>query len=329
MRSRKSADRSRKSTVQTIDGSYTNITSSSYKYLLANTRNTFADYVQVDAKNTFVYSLDLNFRDFNAQFKNSFAFGVDLANSDTTAPDGSTITARKTNDVTTDFTVGTDGNITFGGSAGSKGKVVEGKVRSESRPVPAGEWVNIKMVYEILHGETQYTIKMFGIYEDAVIYENEFTLDYYDYDKDGKADDIHVGMVTFNIGKDNTKHTETVTGVNDICFEKNNNFDWSAVDTDNWMDRTVSLVLDADGNVDVEAKRGGSVGFTDGVLVVALYDANGKVLELIKEPTITNGKFVYEVPAAKVATAKTIKAFVLNSVVTAVPQMKHGVIEVE
>ena len=186
--------------------------------------------------------------------------------------------------------------------------------------------VNIKMVYEILHGETQYTIKMFGIYEDAVIYENEFTLDYYDYDKDGKADDIHVGMVTFNIGKDNTKHTETVTGVNDICFEKNNNFDWSAVDTDNWMDRTVSLVLDADDNVDVEAKRGGSVGFTDGVLVVALYDANGKVLELIKEPTITNGKFVYEVPAAKVATAKTIKGFVLDGITTVVPLMRHGVI---
>ena len=127
--------------------------------------------------------------------------------------------------------------------------------------------------------------------------------------------------------KDNTSHTETVIGINDICFEKNNYFDWSTVDTDNWINRNVSLVLDADGNVDVEAKRGGAEGFTSGVLAVALYDADGRVIELIKEVTITDGKFVYEVPASKVATAKTIKAFVFDSIVTTVPLMRHGVIE--
>ena len=312
---------------EVIDGSYTNITSSSYKYLVANTRESFAHYVQTDAKNTFVYSMYLNFKDFSAQMNNTFAFGVDLSGANSTAPDGSTVTARKTNDIVTDFTGGTDGNISFGASVTSKGKIVPDKLRSESRPVTAGEWINVKMVYEILHGETQYTIKMYGIYEDAVIYENEFTLDYYDHDKDGKADDIHVGMVTFNIGTDNTKHTETVIGINDICFEKNNYFDWSAVDTDNWINRNVSLVLDADGNVDVEAKRGGAEGFTSGVLAVALYDADGRVIELIKEVTITDGKFVYEVPASKVATAKTIKAFVFDSIVTTVPLMRHGVIE--
>ena len=87
--------------------------------------------------------------------------------------------------------------------------------------------------------------------------------------------------------------------------------------------------MDADGNVDVEAKKGGGETFASGILLIALYDANGKVVELIKSPKITDGNFVYEVPAAKAITAKKIKAFVFDAISTSVPMMKHGVLVID
>ena len=86
--------------------------------------------------------------------------------------------------------------------------------------------------------------------------------------------------------------------------------------------------MDADGNVDVEARKSEGT-FESGVLVVALYDANGKLVEIRKSTDITDGKFVYEVPAAKVATAKKIKGFVLDGITTAVPQFPSGVLVIE
>ena len=316
--------------VNDSDRTYTNVTSYSYKLLTAPIRESFDDYVQKqsDVTNTFVYSVDLNLKDFNAEIISSCGFGLDLSSNDTTAPDGSTIKARKTGDITLKFDIGTDGNISFSNSVAGYGSIVPGKERSESRAVPAGEWINVKYVTEVVHGAEQYNIKVYGIYEDDVIYVNEFALAYDDYDKDGVADDIHISAVSIDIGTNDKTHTETVTGIDNIYFEKNNNFDWTAVDTDNWTDRNVSLVLDADGNVDVEAKKGGDEAFTGGVLLIALYDAKGKIVELIKSTEITDGKFVYELPAAKVATAKKIKGFVFDGIATAVPQMKHGVFEI-
>ena len=52
--------------------------------------------------------------------------------------------------------------------------------------------------------------------------------------------------------------------------------------------------MDADGNVDVEAKKGGDATFTSGVLVVALYDESGALIDKVLTSTnITDGKFVY------------------------------------
>ena len=315
------------------DRTYVNVTSSSYKYLLANFRASFDDYVQKqsDITNIFVYSADLKLQDLSAPITNAFCLGMDLSSEDTvdpTNPEGDKIAGRKTNDLAFYYKIDAEGNIRFGDTVVSYGSAIDGYGRSESRTVPTGEWINVKFVMEIVHGEEAYEIMVYGIYNDAVIHENKYTLRYMDYDRDGVKDDIHVGQSYITIGADNKTHTETVVGIDNICFEKNNNFSWDGINTDAWLDRNVTLVLDADGNVDVEARKGEGA-FGRGILVVALYDANGKIVEIIKSTDITDGKFVYEVPAAKVATAKKIKGFVLDGITTAVPQFKHGSIVIE
>jgi len=315
--------------VEETDRTYTNVTTSSFRYLLANVRDSFDDYVQKGNGDmgTFVYSNDLNLKDLNASVKGQFAFGLDLSSVDTvdpTNPTGDKILARKTNDVVVAYTISTDGKISFGDGVTAYGSIKTGALRSESRDVTVGDWINVKMVFEITHGETEYVIKAYGIYEDDVIYENEFGLTYTDYDKDGVTDDIHIGMVYLQLGTDNKNHTETVTGVDNFYFDKNDNFDWSAINTDAWINRRVEISKDASGNVDVYAKKSEGA-FTNETLVIAICNANGTVKEVITSNAVAeNGTMSYEVPASKVTAGNIIKGFVFDSLTSAKPQMPKG-----
>lgn len=313
--------------VEETDRTYTNVTTSSFRYLLANVRDSFADYVQKGNGDmgTFVYSNDLNLKDLNASVKGQFAFGLDLSSVDTvdpTNPTGDKILARKTNDVVVAYTISTDGKISFDGGVTAYGSIKTGALRSESRDVTVGDWINVKMVFEITHGETEYVIKAYGIYEDDVIYENEFGLTYTDYDKDKVADDIHIGMVYLQLGTDNKTHTETVTGVDNFYFDKNDNFDWSAINTDAWINRRVEISKDASGNVDVYARDTES--FQSGTLVIAICNSNGLVKEIITSTAIEDGAFSYKVPAEKVVAGNIIKGFVFDTLTSSKPQMPKG-----
>lgn len=323
--------------IEDANGNYTNLTSTSYKFLPGNVRESFTKWLQkgVGDKSTFVYSTDMKVSNFNANVLGRFTLGLDMMSNDVKDKDGNVILkANKSGNASLIVNIGTDGKIEISNEVAEKhdygipSAPVAGAKRSEKRDVTAGEWFNVKIVFEITHGETQYEIKVYGIFEDDVIFEDEFTITYTDYDKDGFSDDIHIGQFDYLIGKNDKTHAETVTSFKSMTFTKDNNFDWSEINKDAWINRKVELTFDVDGNVDVEAsKKEGT--FTSGVLLVALYDANGSVIELISEENITEGKFVYEVPAAKVATAKKIKAFVFDTITTAVPLFPHGVLVID
>jgi len=307
------------------DGTYTDITYSSYRYLVANFRSPFSEYIQKGTGDTsvFVYENNLKLRDFNAPVSGSMGIGLDLNNSAYTTDAGQTVAKRTSNDLSVGFSISTDGTFEFGDSIGGTGRRVNGAERSEARTVKAGEWINVKEVFEITHNETRYDIKVYGIYNDAVIYENEFYITYKDYDYDGVADDLHIGAMILKLGTDNTTHTETVTSLNDIYFEKNNNFDWSTIDTDAWFDRSINVTKDASGNIDVYAKKGEGT-FTNETLVIAICNANGTVKEVITSKEVVDGTMSYEVPASKVEAGNIVKAFVFDTLTSAVPQMRNG-----
>lgn len=323
--------------IEDSNGNYTNLTSTSYKFLPGNVRESFTKWVQkgVGDKSTFVYSTDMKVSNFNANVAGRFTLGLDMMSNDVKDKDGNVILkANKSENASLIVNIGTDGKIEISNVVAEKhdygipSAPVAGAKRSEKRDVTAGEWFNVKIVFEITHGETQYEIKVYGIFEDDVIFEDEFTITYTDYDKDGFSDDIHIGQFDYLIGKNDKTHAETVTSFKSMTFTKDNNFDWSEINKDAWINRKVELTFDVDGNVDVEAsKKEGT--FTSGVLIIALYDANGKVVEIIKSTEITEGKFVYEVPAAKVETAKMLKGFVFDCITTAVPLFPHGVLVID
>ena len=181
---------------------------------------------------------------------------------------------------------------------------------------------------DIIHGETQYEVKVYGIFNDDVIFEDEFTITYTDYDKDGVSDDIHIGQFDYLIGENNTKHDETVTSFRSMTFVKDNNFDWTSINKDAWLERRIEISKNASGNIDVYAKET-DVTFDDEVLVIAICNANGLVKKIITSDVITDGAFKYEVLATEFETGNIIKAFVFDSLASAKPQMEKGCYKVK
>ncbi len=314
-----------------VDGSYLSIGSTAYAYYVGNIRDSFRDYVKKTngETTTFVYSYDMSVSNFNANINNSFAFGVDLSNNDTTDRDGNKVTARKVNDVSVNFSIDTNGVAKFVGNIIGYGVRVANTERTETRTITPNRMFNVKLISEITHGETNYGIKFYGVLENQVIYEENFTLTYVDYDNDGISDDIHVGMITLGIGTDTKPHDATVTCYDNMLFAKNENFDWSTVDTDAWINRTVKLEKDASGNIDVVAKKSGDEVFTSGTLLIATYDAKGKLVKLFSKGTIEDGKFVYKLPASELSGIKTVKGFVFESIATAKALMPSGALILE
>ncbi|MBR5518241.1 MAG: hypothetical protein IKV86_04360 [Clostridia bacterium] len=319
------------STAEDENGSYVNVTSTSYKYLVGNMRESFTKYVQKDlgSKGIYIYSVDMKVSNFNAQAYGRMSLGLDMMSASIKDKDGNTIAYNNAANGETNFTIDTNGVIEINNSVTTDHKYgipsapVPGAKRSETRNVAADEWFNIKFIYEITHGETQYEIKVYGVFNDDVIFTDEYTITYTDYDKDGISDDIHIGQFDFLVGRNDKTHEETVTSFRSMTFTKNNNFDWTSIDTDAWLDRAIEIEKDESGNIDVYAKKGGD-GFASGVLVIAIYNANGSLKELIPSSVIADGAFSYEVPASKVVAGNIVKAFVFDSITSAVPQMKNG-----
>ncbi len=318
--------------IEDENGNYTNLTSTSYKLLVGNVRDSFDDWVQkgVGDKSTFVYSTDMKVSNFNANVVGRMSLGLDMMSGDVKDANGNVILKEnKAGNATIAYTVGTDGKIEFANSVATNhtsvpSAPVAGAKRSETRDVTAGEWFNVKFVFEITHGATQYEIKVYGIFEDDVIFEDEFTITYTDYDKDGVSDDIHVGQFDYLIGVNDKTHNETVTSFKSMSFVKNNNFNWDAIDTDAWINRSINVTKDASGNIDVYAKKGEGA-FTNETLVIAICNANGKVKEVITSKAVAeNGTMSYEVPASKVVAGNIVKAFVFDSLTSAKPQMAKG-----
>jgi len=319
--------------IEDENGNYTNLTSTSYKYLPGNVRGSFSKWVEKGTgdKSTFVYSTDMKVSNFNANVLGRMSIGLDMMSGDLKDADGNVIAKEnKEGNALIYFNVGADGKIGFANTVeknhyrGIPSAPVAGAKRSEKRDVTAGEWFNVKFVLEITHGATQYEIKVYGIFENDVIFEDEYTITYTDYDKDGVSDDIHVGQFDYLIGADDTEHDETVTSFRSMTFTKNNNFDWSEVNTDAWLIRKVEISKLESGNYKVYAKETG-VTFDDEVLVIAICNANGYVKEIITSTDIAeDGTFSYEIPAAKVEAGNIIKGFVFDTITSAKPQMPSG-----
>lgn len=292
-------------------------------YIIApqNTRQSIAEFFRGGDKHTLIGSYEMKIPEESKEIKREVSFGLGMENTNGNGTSRVSMCSRIEN-----------GSISFETTSNSKGaSTVKGAERSESRTIASDEWLTVTIVAEITQKTNGYEVNTYGIYDDEVIYVNEHFIDNADNNGDGVVtDDLCSSQNYFMIGDSSTvTDTAHVTYLDNFKLEKDNNFDWTGIDKNAWVNRKVELTLDADGNVDVDAsKKEGS--FPSGsILVVALYDAKGKVVEIIKSTEITEGKFIYEVPATKVATAKIIKAFVFDGITTAVPLMKHGVIEID
>ena len=302
------------------DRKYLSAKSTNYQVMTNAMRKSFAEYLRSDDTHTLVGKYDIYIPAESASIKrtHSFVFTLDAATSGTYK--------RIVNDFGFSSNI-KDGKITFISSTDHQGKDIDGAERSESRNIPSNTWKTITYVIEITHGEDSYAVDTYGIYENEVIYVNSHVIEYEDFNENGITDELGFNANTFTVDP-GASVAEYETCIDNISLVKNNNFDWTGIDKDAWVNRRVELVLDAEGNIDVLAVKKNVI-FTTAVLVVALYDENGKVVELLKSTETTDGKFIYEVPAAKVATAKKIKAFVFDAITTAVPQMPHGIYVVE
>ena len=312
-----------------VDNEYTNLTSSSYKYLIGNIRESFDNYVKKGdgETSTFVYSADMKLTDLNARIEGKFSFGLDMDTTDTIDYKNYAVVSRNIkSSLNNFFVINTKGQLGFTSevakSADFPAAEVEGAKIEEIPVIKAGDWFNVKLVFEITHGADAYLIKTYGIYNDVLYYVNENTITYTDYDKDGISDDIHIGQFDFSIGNDGKTHTETVTSFKSMSFVRDDNFDWSEIKS--FESRQVMISRDKDGNADFIAKP---ENVASGVLVMAIYDANGKMVEFIPA-AMTDAGFVGEIPAEKLSAGQTVKGYIFDSIASTKPLLKSGQLKI-
>ena len=280
-------------------------------------RASIAKYVRGGETNTLVSKYRVKVASGSEAVERCYEFGLGLDCS-------SKNTETKTIRVRVKSTV-VGGEISFD----SLGYELEGKEKSETRPVSADQWIEPTVVAKVAQKEGGYEIKVYGIYNNEVIYENEHFLIDADYDGDDVADNIGLAQNTFSIGVAKMDAFETaVTYVDSMYVVKDNNFDWSAIDTDAWaVPAEVKFVKDGN-DLKVSAISATGEKFTSGVMVVAIYNANGMLEEFIPVTTITDGdktnSFDGTVPAAKLATGKIVKAFIVDGITSFKPLIANG-----
>lgn len=289
-----------------------------YTYLTQNSRGSIAPYFRSTETQNLVYSFDMKLATGTKNVTRKAGFNIGLDNANTT------------DSVTKQTYVGVEmqiskGKVSFTTSRSYTGEVVPGAEKSETRDVVEGEWFTPVVVVEISRGEEAYNLEIFGIYGNEVIYTNKYTIAFNDADGDGVSDNLGINTNTFMLGATGASHE---TYLDNFVVAKNNNFDWSAIDTDAWtVPAEVKFVKDGN-DLMVSATSAKGEKFTSGVMVVAIYNANGMLEEFIPVTTITDGdktnSFNGTVPAAKLATGKIVKAFIVDGIATFKPLIANG-----
>lgn len=304
-------------------------------FALINSRKVMNDAVAT-GKNTLIWNVDMFIPAGSEAIEKKpyLGFGLDLDASGSSTPTASNYNPLRR--ITSDLDVSVnikDNILKFASNADSFGKNIVGAEKSETTTVPSNEWFTFTYVMEFDHQEDQYYVKVYGIYDNQVLYVNEHTIAFTDFNGDGKSDDIYLNQMALDhVAAKNSPVYQTY--YDDMSLYRDNRFNWKGIDTDAWTVADTSLKQDAEGNVVVSAKSAKNKKFTEGVLLIAICDADGLVSEILTSTEITNisaekNAFNYTVPAAKLANAKFVKAFVLDGVSSAKPLSVKGAVELK
>ncbi|MBR5518721.1 MAG: hypothetical protein IKV86_06830 [Clostridia bacterium] len=291
-----------------------------------NARSSIKTYTNTPGTNTFVTKADVYIPEGTEAVSRDFevSFGLEMVNTSAAPSDFSFNSKMKNGSIT----------INSGSSTGNA-TAVAGTSKKESRTISSNQWHTVQYVMEVTPMEDKYYIKCYGIFDDVLITYIERELPYRDTNEDGVSNDLGINQISMSMIPDASVTGNTHTSYFDnIYFIKNNAYDWSKINTNDWATPAqTTLVKDEDGNVVVCAKSSSAEKFTTGTLVIAICSANDVVEEFITSTVITDGEktnsFDYTVPASKLAVGKIVRAFVFDSLVNAKPLSVSGKIVIE
>lgn len=308
-------------TTTTAGRSAFSMTSASRIYNTHNMRTPIKSFIADGNQKTLIFSYDMYVPAGSevARREHNFSLGFDVSNAEN---------GRKSSDLAV-ITVVENGEIGINVSTSNFGKKVEGSERAESREFTSNAWHTIMYLIDIQWNEAEknYTATTYGIFDGDVISTESSVLtdiDDDEYSVAGEFDNLKINTQAIDITVPSENTTEFTTLFDNFSFVLNDYFDrTNNVDFDAWVNRIIEVSKDASGNIDVYAKKAEGT-FTNETLVIAICNAKGKVKEVLTSKKVVDGTMSYEVPASKVVAGDIVKAFVFDSLTSAVPQMPKG-----
>ena len=277
--------------------------------LVNNTRRNYNTYVQNDGKEYVVeHSYEIYIPSASADTKRSYRFGFNL-------------TGQNTNDYFVESTIENEKMKFAVNPITDNVKFVDFTERTKVADLPSDAWNKISFIKSIIYDETNslYNIKIYGICNDVCYYEAQF--------KGINATNLYMVTQSWNITGLDEK--AVVTKFDNIKISS-----WSAMpeisygwtDEDNYI---YPLALNyVDGSVEAKAKIIGS--YNNLCLVVAVYDENGALEKLWTDTTPEDGYLSYIVTGAEyVKSGYSVKAFLFDSLTSAIPQVNSSKLTIQ
>ena len=304
--------------VEANDRKALKVTSTDYVYTVQNAFRRMPLLTRGNGEYTFVIDYDMMIPSGSedAQRKWMFSFGLDSAGSpDKLKKYGLALTGYYEN-----------GEVYFMSTKGDEyGSLVDGTRKSETRTVASDEWFTMTQVFKVTRDEEGFNFAIYGIYANEVIYYNEQKIAFEDRDGKGTDDEFSFVQSSFQVGKP-TSSESVDTYIDNIKAVKNQNFSWEGINTNAWSAPAgISFAKDGD-NLAVVGTSVANKKFTTEVMLVAIFNANGKMVELIPVTTLTDAEktnsFNYTVPASKISAGMSVKAFIVDGITSAKPVME-------
>jgi len=277
--------------------------------LVNNTRRNYNTYVQNDGKEYVVeHSYEIFVPAASAETKRSYKFGFSL-------------TGQNVNDYFIDSVI-ENGKLNFDVTPIAENvKFVDFTERTKTADVASDAWNKISFIKSVTYDEANglYNIKIYGICNDVCYYEAQF--------KGYNATNLYMVTQSWNItGLDDKAVVTKYDNIKIASYSAMPEITYGWTESDNYI---YPLALNTvENGVEAKAKILGN--YENLCLVTAVYNANGKLEKLWTDTTLEDGYLSYTVTGAEyVKSGYSVKAFLFDSLTSAIPQVNSSKLTIQ
>lgn len=304
--------------VTTADG-----TSEQRLYMIQVTRGSLASYVNVEEETVLKYSYDIfipSGTEASSRKQEVLFAGQNILGTTTTKYANAGLYVGSQIE---------DGKLSFYTSVGYENSTaVPRTFRSEDTAIESDAWNTIEYVLKITQDaeNSLYNVKVYGMYKGNCYFTNEYVV---------YGDAFGICSNRYYVYGTGKELSSIETKYDNISLKHIANWQEDTYNYNAWTKDYIyrlSLTYDAETGVTANAKIDNSKGtYTDKLcLVVALYNSNGKLEKMYTDKTLEDGYIEFTTNDSEfVKSGYTAKAFLFDSITSAVPYVENVKIVIE